>query len=84
MHCLPEVLREAAEPDGGEEVDGEARVHGVVPRHDALEGLGERRVAQALVQLGHAHVLGQLLEVRMRLKSLNQVQCNPFHRLFYI
>ena len=59
---LPEVLGEAAETDGGEEVDCEPGAHGVVPRHDALEGLGQGRVAQPLVQLGYPHVLGQLLE----------------------
>ena len=37
LEMLAQVVRQAAEADGGEEVDGEARVLGRVLGHDPLE-----------------------------------------------
>ena len=48
--------------DSGEEVDGKPRVCRVVSGEDPVEGLLQRRIADAVDQLPHAHVLSQFLK----------------------
>ena len=57
-----QVLGDAAEADAGEVVDGEAHVARVVGGEDAREARPEDVVAQALLQLRHAHGLDEVLE----------------------
>lgn len=66
LEVLPEAVREPPQPDGSEEVDGEARVLGGVPGEDALHVSSVKRVRQPRVQLAEAEVLGKLLPRRER------------------
>ena len=70
LQVLAHLLGERAEANGGEEVDGEARVARIVARKEALKELGERGIVEALAYLHNAHVLAeveqQVLEVDAR------------------
>ena len=59
---LPEVFGESSETDRGEEVDGETGVGRVIAGEDAFECGLQGGVACTGHELGHAHVLGELLE----------------------
>ena len=41
---LTEIISEATQTTGGEEIDGEASIAWVVPRQEALKGMGQRGV----------------------------------------
>jgi hypothetical protein len=57
-------VREAAETDGREEVDGEARVLWVVAREQAREVRRHRIVVETLFELRQSHQFRQLLHTR--------------------
>ena len=59
---LPEVLSQSSQTNGGEEVDGEPGVSGIVSWHQTFPGLGHGGIPGPVTQLGHAQELGQLLE----------------------
>ncbi len=56
-----EAVGEAAQSDGGEEVDGEAHVAGGVAREQVAKPLRQAGVLQPLVEAAQAHVLRQVL-----------------------
>ena len=62
---VSKVIKVKAVTNRGEEVDGESWVCRIVSREDPVEGLLQRRVADPVDQLAHAHVFGQLLKENM-------------------
>jgi hypothetical protein len=55
-------LGEGTHSDGGEIVDGEPDVAGIVVRENALEARLEGLVGHPSLQFGHAHILRDILD----------------------
>ena len=68
-------LRQAAQADGGEEVDGEARVLGAVAREEALEEHRQRPVNIHHHQASHVVWLTQLD------KQFQQLKCAEYDKV---
>ncbi|MPC17803.1 hypothetical protein E2C01_010668 [Portunus trituberculatus] len=66
---LAEIISEATQTTGGEEVDGKASVAWIVSRQEALKGVGQRRVPQPLIELSQAHKLCQFLKIMLTILS---------------
>lgn len=56
------ALGETAKANGGEKVDGETSVGRIITWHESVKSLLKSRIIESVIELGHAHVLGQFLE----------------------
>ena len=91
FQVFAQVVRQATEADGGEEVDREPGVLRRILRHDPLEILGHVFILQPLVQLAQSERLGELLEqnldentrrrCRRLLRELKIRQARPWDRV---
>lgn len=55
-------LRQASQANGGEEIDGETRILGVIAWHQSFKRRGQHWVPQLCVQLQETHELCKFLE----------------------
>lgn len=62
LQVLAHFLSEAAESDGGEEIDRETRVARVIERKNSLKVRLHVLVLQARIQFGKSHKLCELLK----------------------
>jgi len=57
-----QIFSKAAQADGSEEVDGKSGVNGIVSWQKLIKCLLKSWISQSIVQLDHAHILGQFLQ----------------------